>query len=107
MRAHSFGGERGIRTLDTGFGPYAPLAGECLRPLGHLSVRLHTALAPSQIAAGIVRVSPQGDPRIPRAIALGTAVCSATASCATLAIRSRRWSNPRYRFWPVCSLSRG
>jgi hypothetical protein len=31
------GGERGIRTLDTGFGPYAPLAGECLRPLGHLS----------------------------------------------------------------------
>src|SRR5437867_9308195 len=33
------GGERGIRTLDTGFGPYAPLAGECLRPLGHLSGR--------------------------------------------------------------------
>ena len=33
-----FGGEGGIRTLDTGFSPYAPLAGECLRPLGHLSV---------------------------------------------------------------------
>src|SRR5436190_12285878 len=31
------GGDAGIRTLDTGFGPYAPLAGECLRPLGHLS----------------------------------------------------------------------
>ena len=26
-----------VRTLDTGFGPYAPLAGECLRPLGHVS----------------------------------------------------------------------
>jgi hypothetical protein len=31
------GGDAGIRTLDTGFGPYAPLAGECLRPLGHVS----------------------------------------------------------------------
>ena len=31
------GGDAGIRTLDTGFGPYAPLAGECLRPLGHIS----------------------------------------------------------------------
>ena len=33
------GGERGIRTLDTPFWAYAPLAGECLRPLGHLSGR--------------------------------------------------------------------
>jgi hypothetical protein len=32
-----YGGDAGIRTLDTGFGPYAPLAGECLRPLGHVS----------------------------------------------------------------------
>src|SRR5512135_2797041 len=31
------GGDAGIRTLDTGFSPYAPLAGECLRPLGHVS----------------------------------------------------------------------
>ena len=31
------GGDGGIRTLDTGFSPYAPLAGECLRPLGHVS----------------------------------------------------------------------
>src|SRR5215471_6727159 len=31
------GGERGIRTLDTPFWAYAPLAGECLRPLGHVS----------------------------------------------------------------------
>ncbi len=31
------GGDEGIRTLDTSFGPYAPLAGECLRPLGHIS----------------------------------------------------------------------
>ena len=31
------GGDAGIRTLDTGFCPYAPLAGECLRPLGHVS----------------------------------------------------------------------
>ena len=31
------GGERGIRTLDTGLSPYASLAGKCLRPLGQLS----------------------------------------------------------------------
>ena len=31
------GGERGIRTLDAGFSPHTPLAGERLRPLGHLS----------------------------------------------------------------------
>ena len=30
------GGEEGIRTLDTGL-PHTPLAGERLRPLGHLS----------------------------------------------------------------------
>ncbi len=34
------GGDEGIRTLDTSFGPYAPLAGECLRPLGHISMLL-------------------------------------------------------------------
>src|SRR6266508_2034791 len=31
------GGDGGIRTHDTAFWPYAPLAGECLRPLGHVS----------------------------------------------------------------------
>ncbi len=31
------GGERGIRTLDAGLSPHTPLAGERLRPLGHLS----------------------------------------------------------------------
>ena len=31
------GGERGIRTLDAGFCPHTPLAGEHLRPLGHRS----------------------------------------------------------------------
>ena len=31
------GGERGIRTLDASFSSHAPLAGECLRPLGHFS----------------------------------------------------------------------
>jgi hypothetical protein len=34
--AHCFGGERGIRTLD-GILSHTPLAGERLRPLGHLS----------------------------------------------------------------------
>ncbi len=33
-----FGGGGGIRTLDRGFGPYTPLAGERLQPLGHPSV---------------------------------------------------------------------
>ncbi len=32
-----YGGERGIRTLDTF--RYTPLAGERLRPLGHLSIK--------------------------------------------------------------------
>ena len=31
------GGEKGIRTLDTTLLSYAPLAGEYLQPLGHLS----------------------------------------------------------------------
>ena len=33
------GGDGGIRTLDSGLCPNAPLAGECLRPLGHVSER--------------------------------------------------------------------
>ena len=37
-----FGGERGIRTLDTDLSPYASLAGKCLRPLGQLSVFSNT-----------------------------------------------------------------
>lgn len=32
------GGVRGIRTLDPGFSPDAPLAGVCLQPLSHYSV---------------------------------------------------------------------
>jgi hypothetical protein len=31
------GGDGGIRTLDPRFSADAPLAGECLRPLGHVS----------------------------------------------------------------------
>jgi hypothetical protein len=34
--SHLFGGDGGIRTLDTLLA-YAPLAGEYLRPLGHIS----------------------------------------------------------------------
>ena len=34
---HITGGDRGIRTLDTGLSPYASLAGKCLRPLGQVS----------------------------------------------------------------------
>ena len=37
MGPFSFGGEGGIRTLDTGLSPYNALAGRHLRPLGHLS----------------------------------------------------------------------
>ena len=36
----SNGGEAGIRTLDTGFGPYNGLANRRLQPLGHLTLRL-------------------------------------------------------------------
>ena len=34
-----FGGVRGIRTLDPGLSPDAPLAGVCLQPLSHYSVK--------------------------------------------------------------------
>src|SRR3954465_14049142 len=47
----NLGGDAGIRTLDTGFGPYAPLAGECLRPLGHVSLVQRSILA----SAGVSR----------------------------------------------------
>src|SRR5215472_9402470 len=33
----NYGGERGIRTLDTGVSPYNGLANRRLQPLGHLS----------------------------------------------------------------------
>ena len=39
-----FGGERGIRTLD-GILSHTPLAGERLRPLGHLSVQWRRSIA--------------------------------------------------------------
>jgi hypothetical protein len=35
--AAEVGGDEGIRTLDARFCAHAPLAGECLRPLGHVS----------------------------------------------------------------------
>jgi hypothetical protein len=38
LRSRSNGGEAGIRTLDTGFGPYNGLANRRLQPLGHLTV---------------------------------------------------------------------
>jgi hypothetical protein len=34
-----FGGEAGIRTLDTGFSPYNGLANRRLQPLGHLTAK--------------------------------------------------------------------
>ena len=37
------GGEREIRTLDTCFSTYAPLAGEYLRPLGQLTLNFNLA----------------------------------------------------------------
>jgi hypothetical protein len=48
-----FGGERGIRTLDTDLSPYASLAGKCLRPLGQLSVFSNTC----QLADFVVLIS--------------------------------------------------
>ena len=42
QRVPQFGGEGGIRTLDTSLSSYAPLAGACLRPLGHLSEAAHS-----------------------------------------------------------------
>src|SRR5215469_9580283 len=44
MKNKGYGGERGIRTLDTGFSPYNGLANRRLQPLGHLSA-VHFSLA--------------------------------------------------------------
>ena len=51
------GGDGGIRTLDPGFGPDAPLAGECLRPLGHVSQTCVTRRSPCN-EARILATSP-------------------------------------------------
>ena len=45
------GGERGIRTLDTGLSPYNALAGRPLRPLGHLSLPCNARSAPPRETA--------------------------------------------------------
>ena len=42
-RVRTDGGERGIRTPDTAFGPYNDLANRRLQPLGHLSAGWNTA----------------------------------------------------------------
>ena len=39
------GGEAGIRTLDTAFGPYNGLANRRLQPLGHLTARGQASIA--------------------------------------------------------------
>ncbi len=43
MRGTIYGGERGIRTLDTLL-TYTPLAGARLQPLGHFSVNLYSGI---------------------------------------------------------------
>lgn len=60
------GGDGGIRTLDPGFGPDAPLAGECLRPLGHVSqtfARAREAARRNQDSIGL-----RGQGQFPRRI---------------------------------------
>src|SRR5579862_5566753 len=57
-----FGGDGGIRTLDAAFWPHAPLAGECLRPLGHVSVCFYLAVARAVGArSGSRSVTPAND----------------------------------------------
>src|SRR5437879_2806439 len=81
------GGERGIRTLDTGFGPYAPLAGECLRPLGHLS-DLCSTYAKQPLREGLCRSRLRAiSASLARSLAgSGPACAPATRSCAALAL---------------------
>ena len=57
-----YGGERGIRTLDTGLSPYNALAGRPLRPLGHLSEVRGILHAPGdeQAADGLQLPAPPG-----------------------------------------------
>ena len=53
------GGEAGIRTLDTGFGPYNGLANRRLQPLGHLTARAGTNRIAYYTGTTRSRVSPQ------------------------------------------------
>ena len=43
-RLAKVGGEAGIRTLDTGFGPYNGLANHRLQPLGHLTAAVSLSI---------------------------------------------------------------
>jgi hypothetical protein len=43
--AKRIGGEAGIRTLGTGFGPYNGLANRRLQPLGHLTVMIFLTIS--------------------------------------------------------------
>jgi hypothetical protein len=53
------GGERGIRTPDTGFSPYNGLANRRLQPLGHLSGSVWI-IAEVQWCVGEVQFSTRG-----------------------------------------------
>src|SRR5262249_50681585 len=50
-------GEAGIRTLDTGFGPYSGLANRRLQPLGHLTAREVEGLAARTVSIRKLRRS--------------------------------------------------
>jgi hypothetical protein len=62
------GGEGGIRTLDTGFGPYNGLANRRLQPLGHLSGTF--AVRSLSSSAGETGHIPNGDALLPQHSAL-------------------------------------
>src|SRR5207249_224141 len=51
-RRKKTGGERGIRTLDTGFSPYSGLANRRLQPLGHLSPARNAAKVAEPLTGG-------------------------------------------------------
>src|SRR5690349_15221120 len=85
LSAHPrYGGDEGIRTLDAAFWPHAPLAGECLRPLGHVSVLLPW-LGRSQVARR----------RVTRLLHYHAYVCSGALSSSN-ALCSTRTESSRY-----------
>ena len=97
--AHYSGGEGGIRTLGTGLSPYTRLAGEHLRPLGHLSflcARAHaralvraTSCASRIVIAQMMCRTGRGSPNIPDGGCRTTALLAARVALRPAAATSR------------------
>src|SRR3974390_3366939 len=92
------GGERGIRTLGTGFSPYNGLANRRLQPLGHLTAHLHVYVTSTYrlrpIKASVCRRK-RSRPTV--------ATASIRPALLYVTAQSRASSDPSTAIWSQCS----